>query len=174
MWEIDDRVGKAIAEISIFQHIHPNLITACSFFLNAGIIYGITHNRSRILYVFVVLRILTDILDGNVARLYHKTTDLGGFLDTMGDAMLYGFTVPFLLAHIYECEWHSSILLGCLNFVLFMLYLDYKNALIRHTALKVYNNDSAAWYTNTIPFVVNNNLITVLPVLLFLVYLLDK
>ena len=53
--------------------------------------------RSDLFLLFLVLALLSDAVDGTIARKYHQVTDLGAKLDSWGDFAIY-MTVPL-------CAW---------------------------------------------------------------------
>lgn len=88
----DDTLAKIIVDNTpIFKHIHPNIITSFSFICNFIILYLFLYQKNDTLLIIVfILRYLSDLLDGQVARTYNKTSKLGNTLDTLSDIMLIG------------------------------------------------------------------------------------
>ncbi len=93
---VDDKIADILVNRThIFANIHPNLITLVSLVCNVALYFilmprlsGIGHFNVGAFTGVVILRCLTDILDGAVARKYNKASKLGGLLDTLGDVML--------------------------------------------------------------------------------------
>jgi phosphatidylglycerophosphate synthase len=132
----------------IFKNIHPNMITATGIIINIIILI---YYKKMTFYVFCTLlfiRWLVDCLDGNVARKYNKTSDLGGKLDTISDMMLL-----YILTFIVFREFHIS------NWLLVFLLLivgivDNKYSFIKgdHSRLKTMDKSMSFFTNNTIIF----------------------
>ena len=78
------------------KDISPNVITIINIILSILILlylhfinFELSINMMYIIVGLFVLRAFLDALDGTVARMYNKETDLGGNLDKYGDIMFY-------------------------------------------------------------------------------------
>ena len=78
-----------------------------------------------------MLRCLTDILDGMIARKYDKKSKLGGWLDTIQDMLLAFFIVPFILLYKYTKNKSLSVIIP-LILTTTSLFLYYYNDISDH------------------------------------------
>jgi phosphatidylglycerophosphate synthase len=85
---IDNYIGMKIVDTDIFKNTNPNIITLVGIILNLAIYFLLKNGDILLANIICITRCLCDILDGNVARKYNKTSKLGGFLDTLCDFML--------------------------------------------------------------------------------------
>ncbi len=139
---LDDAIADILVRRThIFANIHPNIITCISLLCNIALYILLSHafvlHRDLDVGAFtgvLVLRCLTDILDGAIARKYNKTSKLGGILDTLGDVTLVLVFAYFaciwcnISSHI--C-WLSAALIGYVVYAL-DIYHD-------HAAAKLYD-----------------------------------
>jgi phosphatidylglycerophosphate synthase len=98
--QIDDYLANLLVDnTDIFKNINPNSITAVTYILNIIILYLLLQPALNIpvLGIVLLLRFLTDILDGAVARKYNKVTVLGGIMDTCGDIMFSAIISWYLI-----------------------------------------------------------------------------
>lgn len=89
---MDDKIAlKIIDTTGWFKKIHPNYITIIgigSVLVLNEILNNIIFSKYKNLIIIqslVWIKYFTDILDGNIARKYKKTSQLGNFLDTLAD-----------------------------------------------------------------------------------------
>jgi len=69
--------------------VHPNLVTGTRFALTAGVAAGALADAPRwLLGVLVTLALLSDLVDGRLARATGTTSELGARLDQEADAVL--------------------------------------------------------------------------------------
>ena len=50
-----------------------------------------------VMFIVLSFRCMTDIMDGYCARKYNKVTRLGGYLDTINDNIMFGFSTYALI-----------------------------------------------------------------------------
>jgi phosphatidylglycerophosphate synthase len=89
-----DRFGEPVA--AIFKGVSPNTISLASFvvgILAAGLAFQGWFGLALLLWL--VSRVL-DGLDGLIARVLHKQTDFGGYLDILCDFAVYA-TLPIAI-----------------------------------------------------------------------------
>ena len=67
----------------------PLAITLIAFTIALGATYALWHAFYGVALTLWLLSRVLDGLDGTVARLYHKTSALGGYLDLMCDSIIY-------------------------------------------------------------------------------------
>lgn len=132
---LDKHVNKHVEKYvtPYFKNIHPNTITISGIFLNGFALYSYFIMKNKHLTAILLLcRILTDNLDGMVARKFNKVSKIGGLLDSIADSILmaslwYGFLKYFKTG--YE-------ICISLNIACFMIcYLIYYDAIFIHTNL---------------------------------------
>jgi phosphatidylglycerophosphate synthase len=139
---IDDSIADILVNRThIFANIHPNIITCISLLCNIALYILLARvfvsHRDLDVGVFTVvlaLRCITDILDGAVARKYHKASQLGGLLDTLGD-------VTLVLVFVYfACIWCNISSHICLLVAALIAYVVYALDIHHdHSAAKSYN-----------------------------------
>lgn len=76
--------------------IHPNAITLLSLFLGLIAIVTAWQGHYAVALVFWLLNRTADGLDGAMARIHEKQSDLGGYFDILSDYFVYAF-LPFAL-----------------------------------------------------------------------------
>jgi len=136
--KLDENIGNLFISLGIFKNIHPNIISIIGIYLNVLILRSILLNKSKhILYILILLRCLSDILDGMVARKYNKKSKLGGWLDTIQDLLLGTFIIPFILMYKYTKNKIVSFLISFLLTII-LLYVYYINDISDHDNI---NND---------------------------------
>ncbi len=67
----------------------PNTITLVSLIFGTASVAAVFYGRIGAGLVFWILNRVTDGLDGAVARVTHKSSDLGGYIDIMADFLIY-------------------------------------------------------------------------------------
>lgn len=87
-----------------YQSMHPdkvvtlsNIISIIRAFLAVPIIYYLKIGRGDIAFIFIVIAILSDSLDGWLARISNEITDLGKILDPFADKVVIFSVMLFLL-----------------------------------------------------------------------------
>lgn len=87
-----------------YQSMHPdkvvtlsNIISIIRAFLTIPIIYYLKIGRGDIAFIFIVIAILSDSLDGWLARISNEITDLGKILDPFADKVVIFSVMLFLL-----------------------------------------------------------------------------
>jgi cardiolipin synthase len=87
----------------------PNILSLFRLCLTAFFILAITYQRYTLALALFVAQAISDLLDGFFARMMHKKTDLGAWLDPMADKVMLvssylvlGFhgIIPFLVVGI--------------------------------------------------------------------------
>lgn len=77
-------VAKGLGSI-----ISPNMMTGLSLLLGLLSVYLILQGSLLWAFLLWVLNRITDGLDGTIARVTNRQSDLGGYLDIMADFLLY-------------------------------------------------------------------------------------
>ena len=119
---LDNDIGNLFIKTGLFKNIHPNVISIIGIFLNFLILWSIIENKSNhVITILALLRCLTDILDGMVARKYNKKSKLGGWLDTFQDVLLGFFVVPFILLLKYQKNKKITIIIPSILTIISLL-----------------------------------------------------
>ena len=130
--KLDEDVGNLFIKTGAFKNIHPNIISIIGIYLNILILWCVLHDISiHIVSILIILRCLTDILDGMIARKYDKKSKLGGWLDTIQDMLLGFFIVPFILLYKYTKNKSISVIIPLLLTII-SLFVYYTNDLTDH------------------------------------------
>jgi len=66
----------------------PNLLSVFRLCLTAFFILAITYERYQLALVLFIAQAISDLLDGFFARMMHKKTDLGAWLDPIADKVM--------------------------------------------------------------------------------------
>ena len=66
----------------------PNLLSIFRLCLTAFFILAMTHGRYQLALVLFIAQAISDLLDGFFARMMHKKTDLGAWLDPIADKVM--------------------------------------------------------------------------------------
>lgn len=104
----------------------PNFLSVSRALLAPLAVYLIIHSDWQPMAWILVIAIVTDLADGQIARRWKQTSPLGGFLDHGSDALLVtsmlaaeayvGYVTPLLpilvIAAFSQYTWDSKALLG--------------------------------------------------------------
>jgi len=87
-----------------YESMHPdrivtisNIISILRAFLTLPILYYLNEGRSDIAFIFIIIAIATDGLDGWLARIGNEITDLGKILDPFADKVVIFSVMLYLL-----------------------------------------------------------------------------
>ena len=67
----------------------PNVITSYRLFIDPVILYFIISGKENLFAIFLVINLLSDALDGYIARRYKMETEIGARLDAFADNFTY-------------------------------------------------------------------------------------
>ncbi len=85
-----------VASVRFFRYLAPNLITLSSMIFGLVSLWS-SHNGNWALAAWMIIyAVLTDRLDGLVARAVKGTSELGGQLDSFADFLNFGVAPAFL------------------------------------------------------------------------------
>ena len=84
-------------------YLLPNLFTTGTLFAGFYSIIAATQGRFEVAAVAIFVAMLTDMLDGRVARLTHTESDFGIQYDSLADLVAFGLASG-LLAYLYSLE----------------------------------------------------------------------
>ncbi len=98
----------------------PNLLSA-SRLIAAPLMLGFAWREMQTSFVIMLSYIIiTDILDGWIARAYNMVSDFGANLDSLGDIVFYLSLVPSLFflwpSHFQQAQWF--VIVGIFSFLL--------------------------------------------------------
>lgn len=90
---------QALAPVALrlLRSIHPTAITLVAFGVGLAAAVAAWQQAYALGLVLWLLNRILDGLDGTVARLYHKQSDFGGYLDIVLDIAVYA-VIPLALA----------------------------------------------------------------------------
>lgn len=106
----------------------PNLLSLYRLLVFPLILYFAFSDNEYWFIVFICISLVSDILDGNIARIYDLQTEFGAALDNLGDICTYiAAFIGIFLFKWAEIEPHAWIL----YLFLIMLVVSYVVAFIR-------------------------------------------
>ena len=91
--QIKDRLFVSVAKM---LDIPPNLITVFSLILGGLTVGFVLKKLYLAALIFWILNRLFDGLDGAIARIHQRQTDLGGYIDILSDFIIYA-AIPISL-----------------------------------------------------------------------------
>ncbi len=80
----------------------PNLLSGYRLFMFPVILYFALTGRENLFVTFLVINLVTDILDGFIARTFHLQTEFGARLDSIADVGSY--ILAFLGVFLFKLE----------------------------------------------------------------------
>lgn len=115
--QLRDRVGDPL--VAKLANFNPNHITWIA--LLAGLICAWLASRGQIWasVLFWSLNRILDALDGMLARVHHRQTDFGGYLDILLDFVVYAVVPLGLVLHAPNLEQYFA-----LTFMLISFYIN--------------------------------------------------
>ena len=87
--------------------------------------------NAHVICVILLLRWFVDCLDGCVAREYNKTSDFGGFLDTLNDILIITIIVYLWSLKVICNEYYCNIISICISGSIFA-FMTVNNSLSHH------------------------------------------
>ncbi len=67
----------------------PNVITSYRLIMFPVILYFTLSGKEKLFSIFLVINLVTDFLDGFIARKFHMETEIGAKLDSLADDFTY-------------------------------------------------------------------------------------
>ena len=116
--------------------------------------------NSPIIAILLLLRWFTDVMDGNVAREYNKTSKLGGLLDTITDTS-FSMILVYLVALKFYGATYATVL-GILCGIYIICYMSYYGSIFDHANIKT--NDTILKYC--VALFVENTLIAYIGIII--------
>ncbi len=89
----------------------PNLLSIFRFFLTFFFIISVNNGRLHLALFFFILQGISDLLDGFLARVMGKKTNLGAFLDPIADKTMLVASFILLYLHGIIPLWLTSLVL---------------------------------------------------------------
>lgn len=125
---------------SYFKHVDPNLITMIGLPFSFSFFLLHLHPNGYSLFIpvfiFSLIRVFCDFMDGHVARRYNKCSKLGGFLDTVSDMIHVTNAIVFMISYYFQLTMRSCVFWWIGIFILNMLNIAYGGALTDHDNMK--------------------------------------
>lgn len=135
MLKTDNYLNKYIFKlIPLFKNIHPNVVTIIGLLINMTFLY-IRKDYKFIFYLFNILRIICDNLDGMIARTYKKTSYIGGLLDTLSDLTHIGVISYIIFKDVFDFNYFYSFISMSILMCIMVFYMYNINALSNHSNL---------------------------------------
>lgn len=76
-----------------------NLVSIFRAFLALPIFFSLSRGYLRLTLILIALAVVSDFLDGALARRAHEVTDLGKFMDPIADKVVIFAIVAYLVTH---------------------------------------------------------------------------
>ncbi|HRW95006.1 MAG TPA: CDP-alcohol phosphatidyltransferase family protein [Bacteroidales bacterium] len=96
----------------------PNLLSFYRLLAFPLILWFIISGKERLFAIFLIINLVTDFLDGLIARLFKQETDLGAKLDSFADDLTYILAFTGLL--VFKGE---DFMPHLASFIIFMAFL---------------------------------------------------
>ena len=124
LFHIDRKLIKLCGNV----YINPNFLTFLRILLVPFIIFFYINKYYIIASIFFILAIITDLIDGLMARKYNKETKLGAFIDPLADKILFISLAILFYDYIWTWLFISLIFIEIsLIFVRIIKIIFYKN-----------------------------------------------
>ena len=124
LFHIDRKLIKLCGNV----YINPNFLTFLRILLVPFIIFFYINKYYIIASIFFILAIITDLIDGLMARKYNKETKLGAFIDPLADKILFISLAILFYDYIWTWLFIALIFIEIsLIFVRIIKIIFYKN-----------------------------------------------
>ena len=100
-----------------YRHFLPNMVTLFNLFTGFVSLIMAAHGHFRVACSLVVLSIVWDSLDGNIARIFKSTSQLGKEIDSLADLVSFVVTPAFILASLFAENLNNVILLVLFSYL---------------------------------------------------------
>lgn len=105
----------------ITNKIHPNIITSSNILLRIYIIYNLKNKIYKYIPIYLIISCFLDYLDGYIARKYNMITQLGDYLDHVGDTIFMLYIYYILIINLND-KYKNSILVILFIFTISCLF----------------------------------------------------
>jgi CDP-diacylglycerol--glycerol-3-phosphate 3-phosphatidyltransferase len=93
----------------------PNVITSYRLFMAPVILYFIISGQEKLFAIFLVINLLTDVIDGYIARKFKMETEIGARLDAFADYFTY--ILVFIGLFVFKLDELRPYLVSAIIFV---------------------------------------------------------
>jgi cardiolipin synthase len=93
----------------------PNVITSYRLFMAPVILYFIISGQEKLFAIFLVVNLLTDVIDGYIARRFKLETEIGARLDAFADYFTY--ILVFIGLFVFKLDELRPYLVSAIIFV---------------------------------------------------------
>jgi cardiolipin synthase len=93
----------------------PNVITTYRLFMAPVILYFIISGQENLFAIFLVINLLTDVIDGYIARRFKMETEIGARLDAFADYFTY--ILVFIGLFVFKLDELRPYLVSAIIFV---------------------------------------------------------
>ena len=93
----------------------PNVITSYRLFMAPVILYFIISGQENLFAIFLVINLLTDVIDGYIARKFKMETEIGARLDAFADYFTY--ILVFIGLFVFKLDELRPYLVSAIIFV---------------------------------------------------------
>jgi len=93
----------------------PNVITSYRLFMAPVILYFIISGKEKLFAIFLVINLLTDAIDGYIARRFKMETEIGARLDAFADYFTY--ILVFIGLFVFKLEDLRPYLVSVIIFI---------------------------------------------------------
>lgn len=130
----------------------PNVITSYRLFMAPVILYFIISGQEYLFAIFLVINLLTDVIDGYIARRFKMETEIGARLDAFADYFTY--VLVFIGLFVFKLNDLTPYLVSALIFI-GMLVLTVIVSLIRFRKFHSYHTiiEKSGGYVQAIFFI---------------------
>lgn len=95
----------------------PNILTLCNINLGIGAIIAAYYGYFSLAGLFIIIGAVFDRLDGQVARKYQLTSEMGKQLDSLADAITFGIAPAIT---IFMVSFTETAVLGFIATIIFV------------------------------------------------------
>ena len=90
-------------------NIHPNTITIINIINSVFLYYNLKcFKNNNLIICQIILHLLLDCLDGEVARQCNKQSKLGGYLDSFGDIYFISIILLYILKKYFKYNYFNN------------------------------------------------------------------
>jgi CDP-diacylglycerol--glycerol-3-phosphate 3-phosphatidyltransferase len=130
----------------------PNVITSYRLFMAPVILYFIISGQEYLFAIFLVINLLTDVVDGYIARRFKMETEIGARLDAVADYSTY--VLVFIGLFVFKLDDLRPYLVSAIIFVS-MLVLTVIVSLIKFRKFHSYHTiiEKSGGYVQAVFFI---------------------